>query len=132
MFPDACTKTEWRSTCCGLHAFGKLSHFCCGGTPVKFPFNLPQCTVRSPAYNWTTQTCISGLTIDMPMSICPNGNMHFCCGGMLYDVPVTGCVQGDRSSGEQCCGLVPFNLHHQRCCGRHIGTVLTRNLIIQK
>lgn len=127
-FLDACNKTSSLTTCCGLHAFDKETHFCCGGVPIEFPFRLIECVVEPPAYSWPTQTCVSGLSIDLPMSICQDGNMHVCCGGLIADTPVKACVPGLLHSDGKCCGLIPYNLKHQRCCGRHTGMIYTRDV----
>ena len=64
---DACDKIGLLSTCCGLHAFNKDTHFCCGGLPVELPVHSGNCEIKWPAYKWMAQACDAGLHVAKPV-----------------------------------------------------------------
>ena len=56
-----------RLTCCGLNAFNKDTHFCCGGWPVELPVHSGNCDINWPAYKWMSQACDQGAHVQKPV-----------------------------------------------------------------
>ncbi|KAI0213569.1 hypothetical protein LSAT2_001376 [Lamellibrachia satsuma] len=125
---DACNKTDLESTCCGLYAFNKDSHFCCGGWPVELPVHKDNCDINWPAYKWMSQACDQGAHVEKPVpdkcafndgseDFPSTGFMHFCCGGRIIADSLEKC---EPMADDLCCGRMKYNIEYYFCCGNHL------------